>query len=89
MGLPVAARYSSNVVRPSDATQDQIQARHIAAHNLSSPIRGVAILADVLVETLDNAEPDIDLVRDLVGQVVSLAEEATTRLAAFATELDD
>ena len=78
----------SLVVAPSQVTEDQIAARHTTAHNLASPIRGVAILADLLDEALAADEPDLALLREISAQMATLVGEATDRLAAFATELD-
>lgn len=81
--------YAGAVGTSFQSMEDQIQARHDAAHNLASPIRSVAILADLLTDALQRPDLDAELLRELSGQLVASAEEATKRLKAFATELDD
>ena len=58
--------------------------RHELAHALASPVRGTAIVADLLAEQLDLGTPDIDVLKELSKQLHSLTEEASSRLAAFA-----
>jgi len=80
--------YDCLMAAQSEITEDQIAARHSAAHDLASPIRGVAILADLLDEALVSPEPDLKLLREISAQLATLTGEATARLNAFATELD-
>ncbi len=71
------------------ATELERAARHQAAHDLSSPIRAAAIVADLLSEALDAVEPDLEVLRELSSQLTTLTVETTAKLADFASALDD
>jgi len=72
-------------VEGSDVELNEEEAlRHELAHALASPVRGTAIVADLLAEQLDLRTPDIDVLKELSKQLHTLTEEASSRLAAFA-----
>jgi hypothetical protein len=83
-------RYGEAVTAGTGATpsEEEVAARHRAAHDLSSPIRAIAIVSDLLAESLSAPDPDLDLIRTMSAQLVDLTVGATDRLAEFATELD-
>ena len=62
--------------------------RHQIAHDLASPVRGIAILADLLAESLGSEPFDFDALHDVSSQLTSLSAEATQRLQEFATADD-
>lgn len=58
------------------------------AHELSSPVRGVAILSDLFGESLNHEELDQDLLKEISRQFDNLAADLSQRLADF-TPKDD
>lgn len=64
------------------------QLRADIAHSLASPIRGLGILADLLAETAQAGEPDLDVVREVSRQLTVLVGDANQRLTEF-SEHDD
>lgn len=58
-------------------------------HSLASPIRGIAILADLLEEALGSAELDDVALREISSQLSTLTDDASNRLEAFASPADD
>lgn len=58
------------------------------AHELSSPVRGIAILSDLFGESLNQEELDQDLLREISRQFDNLAADLGQRLADF-TPKDD
>ena len=68
---------------------DLARLRHEIAHDLSSPVRGTAIVADLLAEILETKNPDMTTVRDLSAQLSTLVTETNQRLSDFASAADE
>ncbi len=61
----------------------EAQLRSEIKHALASPVRGIAILADLLEEALGSNGLDPDALRDISMQLSKLSNEATDRLVQF------
>lgn len=74
------------VPQTGEATDEEIAARHQIAHDLASPVRGAVILADLLAETLEAPEPDLEVLREISKQLSELTLKSSEQLADFASE---